>query len=131
MFKALSLLFFGFNTIRDCSNGMNRAALLGFGVSPNNPVPGDNVSLYILYDLPEPAITGGSATYSYTFNGIPFAPNVTDLCTQTKCPIETGIHNETSWSIFPSGISGKLVAEIEWHDQNDELVWCIETTWRV
>jgi hypothetical protein len=131
MFKTLMLIFSGLMSIRDCGNGMNRAALLSFGSSPANPKAGDNVTLYVYYDLPAPTITGGSATYSLTLNGIPFAPDVQPLCTQTKCPIENGIHNETSWSIFPSGVSGKIVSQIEWHDQNDELVWCVETTWRV
>ena len=131
LFKTLFLLLNGLSTIRDCGLGLNRAPLLAFDSSPANPVAGDNVSLYVLYDLPDPTITSGTATYSFSLNGIPFTPTIDDLCTQTKCPIESGIHNETSWSIFPSGISGKIVSQRAWRDQNDELVWCIETTWRV
>ena len=118
-------------SIRDCSNGLGRAPLLGFDSVPANPVPGDNVSLWVAYDLPEPPITGGSATYSLKLNGIPFPPTVEDLCTQTTCPKDTGFNNESSSSIFPSGVSGKIVSSIEWRDQNDELVWCVETTWKV
>lgn len=124
-----SLLAIG--SIRDCGNGLSRAALLGFSSSPENPVAGDNVSLWVAYDLPEPPITGGIAKYSYALNGIPFPPTEEDLCTQTMCPKEVGFNNESSSSIFPSGISGKIVSSISWTDQNDELVWCIETTWRV
>ena len=127
----LSLLLLGYAAIRDCGNGLGRAALLGFDSQPTNPVAGDNVTLWIAYDLPAPAITGGTATYSVSLNGIPFPPTVDDLCTQTDCPKDVGVHNETSWSEFPSGVSGKIVSSVSWKDQNDDLVWCVETSWRV
>jgi len=123
--------FFALQTIRDCGNGKGRAALLGFDSVPANPVPGDNVSLWVAYDLPAPAITSGIASYGFKLNGIPFAPTVEPLCEQTKCPKETGFNNESSWTIFPSGISGKIVSSISWKDQNDDLVWCVETSWIV
>lgn len=131
MLWTLLTSMFALGSIRDCSNGLGRAVMLGFSSSPDNPVPGDNVSLWVAYDLPEPPITGGIAKYSYALNGIPFPASEEDLCTQTKCPKEVGFHNETSSSVFPSGISGKIVSAISWTDQNDELVWCVETTWRV
>ena len=131
MLWPLVLLFSSLSSIRDCSNGLGRSALLGFNSEPTSPKAGDNVSLWIAYDLPPPAITGGTATYTISLSGIPFTPTVQDLCTQTKCPIETGFHNETSSSIFPSGISGKIVSQIAWRDQDDALIWCVETTWKV
>lgn len=124
-------LFAGLSSIRDCSNGQGRATLLGFDSQPVSPIAGDNVTLWVAYDLPAPAITGGTATYAFTLNGIPFPATKEDLCTQTACPKETGFNNESSWSIFPSGVSGKIVSSITWKDQNDDLVWCVETTWRV
>ena len=122
---------FALSTIRDCGNGKGRAALLGFDSSPATPVAGSNVSLWIAYDLPAPAVTGGRAEYKISLNGLPFTPTIDDLCTQTHCPKDTGFNNESSWSIFPSGISGKIVSSITWKDQNDDLLWCVETTWRV
>lgn len=130
MISALLGAIFAMSSIRDCSNGQGRAALLAFDTLPLNPVAGDNVTLWIAYDLPAPAITGGTATYAISLNGIPFTPTVEDLCTQTSCPKETGFNNESSWSLFPSGISGKIVSSITWKDQFNNLVWCIETTWR-
>lgn len=120
-----------FTTMKDCGNFLGRATNLTFDSYPLTPKAGDNVSMWIGYTLEEPPITGGIATYSYSLNGIPFSPTKEDLCTQTSCPKELGFHNETSYSIFPSGISGKIISTIQWHDQNDELVWCVETTWRV
>lgn len=126
------LKFFGvLSAIRDCGDGKGRAAVIGFDSQPTTPKAGDNVTLWVAYDLAPPAITAGTATYEFSFNGIPLTPTIEDLCTQTKCPKDTGFNNESSWNTFPSGISGKLVSSIKWHDQNDDLVWCVETSWRV
>ena len=131
MIGQLLLGFLGLQSIRDCGNGQGRAALIGYDSQPANPVPGDNVSLWVAYDLPSPVITGGTATYKVTLNGVPFTPTIEDLCTQTACPKDVGLNNESSWSIFPSGISGKIKSAISWNDQNNDLVWCVETTWTV
>ena len=131
MLRGLLTLALGLQSMRDCGNGKGRATLLGFDSTPANPAPGDLVQTWIAYELPPPSITDGTATYSFALNGIPFPPTVDPLCEQTSCPKEVGFNNETSSSPFPSGVSGKIVAQIQWHDQNDELVWCVETTWRV
>ena len=131
LLKTVLLLGAGVGSIRDCGNGLGRAVLLGFDSQPANPAPGDNVSLWIAYDLPAPAITAGTATYSVSLSGIPFPPTVEDLCTQTACPKEPGLYNETSSSLFPSGVSGKIVSQIAWRDPDDTLIWCVENTWRV
>lgn len=130
MLASLALILLGVTGMRDCGDGLGRAVLLGFGSSPESPRPGDNVSTWIAYDLPAPAITAGTATYSFSLNGIPFTPSVEDLCTQTLCPKEPGLYNETSSSIFPQ-IAGKIVAQIQWRDPDDTLIWCVENTWRV
>lgn len=129
MFGFLVFLL-GLSSVRDCGNGLGRAALLSIDSTPAQPKAGQNVTLSVVYDLPAPAVTSGTATYSYAINNIPFSPTTVDLCTQTACPIEPGVHNETSVSEFPS-ISGKIVTQIAWHDQDGELVWCVETTWKV
>jgi hypothetical protein len=120
----------GLTTIQSCGTG--RATLLGFDSQPATPVAGDNVSLWVAYTIPAPAVTNGTATYKVTLNGIPLPSTVDPLCTQTTCPKEPDtIYNETSWSIFPSGVSGKIVSRIEWADQETTPLWCVETTWRV
>lgn len=131
MLKALILLASTLTTIRDCGNGQGRAELVGFESQPASPRANDNVTLWVAYNLPAPEITDGTATYSVVYNGIPFPKTVDPLCGQTSCPKSVGFNNETSWSLFPSGLAGKLVSTIEWTDQNDDLVWCVETTWKV
>jgi hypothetical protein len=131
MLRTLLKIFGVLSTIRDCSKGEGRATSVTFDTQPTSPVAGDNVTLWIAYDLPAPAITGGTAIYSLTLNGIPFSPTKSELCKQTTCPKLVGLNNETTWDTFPSGISGKIDSKIQWYDQNDDLVWCVETTWRV
>jgi hypothetical protein len=125
----LSMLL-GLTSITSCGTG--RATLLGFDSQPSTPRAGDNVSLWVAYTLPGAPVTNGTATYTITLNGIPLPKTIDALCTQTTCPKETGVdYNETSWSIFPSGVSGKIVSRVEWADQDGDPLWCIETSWRV
>jgi hypothetical protein len=120
----------GLTTIQSCGTG--RATLLGFDSQPATPVAGDNVSLWIAYTIPGAPVTNGTATYKISLNGVPLNPTVDALCTQTTCPKESNTdYNETSWSLFPSGVSGKIVSRIEWADQDKAPLWCVETTWRV
>lgn len=123
-------LLLGLSAIQSCGTG--RATVLGFDSLPAVPVAGDNVTLWVAYTIPGAPVTDGTATYTITLNGIPIPATVDPLCTQTTCPKETGVtYNETSWSIFPSGLSGKIVSRIAWADQDAAPLWCVETTWRV
>lgn len=118
-------------TLKDCGNpATDQAVITGFGFSPSNPSPGDPTELWVEYNLKSP-IVGGSATYSFSINGIPFTPTVDDLCTQTECPKDAGWYNETSHSTFPSGVSGKIVSKIQWTNQEAQPVWCLESTFKI
>lgn len=131
MLKQLFKLLASVVTIKDCGNkDTDQAAITGFGFSPSSPSPGEQTELWVAYDL-KSAITGGTATYTYSFNGIPFSPTVDDLCSQTKCPKVIGIYNETSDSDFPSGLSGKVITSIEWANQEYQPVWCVELTFKI
>jgi len=96
---------------------------------PTDVSPGVATELTVNYNLMQP-ITGGTATYSYSFNGIPFSPTIDDLCTQTACPKDIGTLTEVSKSTFPA-VSGKIVSSIQWTDQENRNVWCVKLTFRV
>ena len=115
-------------SMRTCGEGT--ATVTGFGGGPERPKVGDNETLWVAYDLTQP-ITGGKALYDITLNYVPFPTTTEDLCTQTTCPKPVGTYNETSWSIFSGGVSGTIKSKITWKDQNDALVWCVETTLKV
>jgi len=82
----------------------------------------------VAYDL-KSDLTGGTATYTINFNGIPLPATKEDLCSQTACPKAPGSFNETSSSEFPN-VSGKITSKIAWTDQNSKPVWCVEATFR-
>lgn len=118
-------------TLKDCGNPTtDQAKITGFGFSPSNPLPDDPTELWVAYDLKSP-ISGGSVTYSFSLNGIPLPATNDDLCAQTLCPKEIGSFNETSKSTFPSGIAGKIVSKIQWKNQDDQPVWCLESTFKI
>jgi hypothetical protein len=108
----------------------DQAVITGMGFSQISPAAGDPTELWVAYDL-KSELTGGKATYSVKLNGLPFAPTVDDLCTQTSCPKLAGPQNETSHSTFPSGISGKIVSQIKWTNTTGGQVWCLETTFNI
>jgi len=115
-------------TLRNCGTSSDQATITSLGFSPENPAPGDTTYLWVAYDLKTP-ITGGTATYTTTFNGIPLPATKEDLCTQTACPKAPGSFNETSSSEFPN-VSGKVVSKIAWTNQDAKLVWCVEATFK-
>ncbi len=118
-------------TLKDCGNPTtDQATITGYGFSPLNPSPGDPTELWVAYDLKTP-ITGGTASYSITLNGLPFPATVDDLCTQTVCPKEIGSYNETSKSTFPTGVSGKIISKIQWKNQDSQPVWCLQSTFQI
>lgn len=118
-------------SLRDCGNpATDQATIVNMGFLPTNPVAGDSTQLWVNYDLYS-NITGGTATYSVTMNGIPFNPTIDDLCTQTTCPKTIASYTEISNSTFPSGISGKIVTKIQWANQNSEPIWCLESTFKI
>jgi hypothetical protein len=84
------------------------------------------MTLYTNYDVVTPAVSGGSASYSCTLNGIPVMNEVYDLCTQTACPVLEGHHADVSISTVPS-ITGSLVCKIRWTSVDQEDLLCIQT----
>jgi hypothetical protein len=128
---ALVLLMAASVSLRDCGNpSTDQAQITGMGFYPPNPVAGQETELWVAYDL-KSNLTSGKATYSASLNGIPIPPTTEDLCTQTSCPKDIGVYNETSKSTFPSGLSGKIVSKIQWTNQDSQPVWCLETTFRI
>lgn len=118
-------------SLRNCGNSVSdQAVITGYGFSPMSPSAGDPTELWVAYDL-KSELTGGTATYTYKVNGLPFSPTVEDLCSQTTCPKSTGAQNETSHSTFPSGVSGKIVTQILWKNTTNQPVWCLETTFNI
>jgi len=88
---------------------------------------GENMSLNLIYTSPT-TVTGGRVTTSMTYNFLPLTPSVADLCTSVVCPLGPGQHDGSSTYPFPSGISGTLITQIIWADENNNQLLCIKST---
>ena len=120
-------------TYRNCGSSSDLAKNLVISIVPDSPVAGQEVTTTFDYDL-EQVITGGTASYGFTFNGIPFSPTVNDLCTEQAggccpdpCPLGVGHHTDKSISTFPA-VSGKIITTIKWTDQTTQPILCVEWT---
>ena len=117
------------SSVSDCAAGKSVFQINSQGFSPEPPVAGENVTLWIDYTVPDGVtVNGGSAKYSVTYNGIPFPASTEDLCTQITCPQVPGTYNITSTSEWPSGLSGKIVTKIQWYDESGAELLCSQTT---
>jgi hypothetical protein len=135
MFKLLTLGFLPtlLATYRNCGSSGDLAKNLVISIVPDAPKAGQDVTTIFDYDL-DTVITGGTATYDFSFNGIPFSPTVNDLCVEQAggccpdpCPLGIGHHSDKSITTFPS-VSGKIITTIKWADQNGSPILCVEWT---
>jgi len=111
-------------SVSDCgANPILKITDLSF--SPTEPIPGQNGTLFTHYDAPY-EITAGIAKYTCTLNGFPVLSDTYDLCTQTKCPITVGHHDDTSESEIPN-VKGTIVCKIKWETEKTEELLCIQT----
>lgn len=128
-FFFLSLFLRGSSSVTDCGGGSTKFLIQSQGFSPEPPFPGENATLWIYYTVPDGMqVDGGSAKYSFTYNGIPFPGSTEDLCTQIPCPQVPGTFNITSTSEWPSGLSGKITSKIQWYDSDGTYLLCSQIT---
>jgi len=112
-------------TINDCSDGLSLFRIKNLAFWPNPSIPNKNSTISFSYNVPRPGLSGGTATYSGTHNGIPISSKKETICKSVTCPINAGSHN-SSWSyIFPN-LTGSLQAKIQWHASNGLELLCAE-----
>ena len=120
------------NSVTDCSKGTSVFKFTGGSLLPDPVIPGQDSSITLNAEIPPGTnINGGTAKYSFSFNGIPFAPTTEDLCSDVACPLLPGPYTNTTTSVFPSGVSGKVTTKIEWFDVNGNRLLCADVTARL
>ena len=115
-------------TVTDCStHSIFRPTELA--MSPDPPVPGQLVSLTVKFDNPGPTVTAGTSDTTIVLNGLPVASKHEELCVNTWCPIETGPNDRSTNMTWPSDhISGKLVTQNVWVDEDGTSLLCVKIT---
>lgn len=126
LFSFLALLFTSCSAIvTDCSNGLSVFKLTSMSFLPDPAVPGENSTLLLSMNVPE-VVNAGTATYTTTYNFIPFTPTVDNLCDAIACPIQAGeLHTYSSYPI-DSSLSGTIVIKIEWKDPDAKELMCVQ-----
>ena len=120
------------NSVTDCSAGKSVFQFVSGSLTPDPVVPGQNAALTLNLVLPPGTnVDAGTAKYSLSFNGIPFTPTTEDLCSNVACPLLEGPYTNTTNSVFPTGLSGKIVTKIEWLDESGTQLLCTSVTTRV
>jgi hypothetical protein len=115
--------------VSDCSEGTSLFKIQSVNFSPSVPVAGDEGTLHTVYTVPYD-ISAGAVTYKCILNGLSIYNEKYDICTQTKCPITAGTHDDYSISEIPS-VSGKLKCTILWQDMDGNELLCIDTTMKL
>lgn len=112
--------------VTDCSSGTSVFKVDALSFAPDSPVGGQNGTLHAVYEVPS-EYNAGIVKYAFTINGLPVYDESFDICTQTKCPITVGTHDDYSTSEVPA-VSGKVVGKILWTDTSDNTLLCIQTS---
>ena len=118
-------------SVVDCSRGKSLFSITSLSFQPDPVVRGQNSTLMVSMKVPE-EINGGTATYSTSYNYIPFSPTVDPLCgTTVACPIAVGTFDVRSSYPVDSSLSGSLTVKIEWKDMNGRQLLCVSLSLKV
>ena len=121
----LSVFATAFASVTDCSNAKTLFKLTSMSFSPDPPVAGQNSTLLLSMKVPE-EVTNGTVKYSTTYNFVPFAPTVEDLCDKTvPCPIASGALNTVSTYPFDNSLKGTVIFKIEWTELTGRSLLCV------
>lgn len=124
----MAVSFFNAN-LRDCSYENSIAKIESMEIDPIKSKPGDISTTWVAYDLSK-EVTGGYVNYSYWWNFRKFEPVTVDICSIQECPIEPACYNVSTTSIFP-GIPDHIEYRIEWFNQDNQPIWCVDVIYDV
>ena len=130
--KFLSLYAVLNATLKDCSSGTSLFTVNMMSLDPPNPAPGQQVAFTLDYSVPpSTVITDGTARDETTYNFIPLAPTIQPLCSNIPCPLESGRYLNTTYSMWPTGLSGTIMTRMKWLDPTGTMLICTEISGKV
>ena len=133
MMKFLVSLYAVLNaTLKDCSSGTSVFTINSMSLDPPNPSPGQKTAFFLDYTVPpNTLVTDGTTRYEVTYNFLPFSPTIEPLCANVPCPLGPGRYLNTSYSTWPTGLSGTLMTRMKWLDPVGTLLICTEISSKV
>lgn len=119
-----------FTTAVSCSDATDLAKNFVVTIDNDAPKQGEKVSTTFDFDLDAP-ITGGTAYYSATLNGLGPFTSQASLCDETAktndpCPLGVGHHHQVSTA--ENTVTGKVVTTITWYDTAGSEILCAVLT---
>lgn len=117
--------------ITDCSNGASVFKLTELALKPDPPVRNQLLDMTVKFENPGPDVVDGTVTTTVTLNFIPFQPTVEALCTNTQCPLVSGVNDRSTSSTWPDNVSGSITSKIEWTGVDGSQLLCIQIKARV
>lgn len=119
-------------TLKDCSSGTSIFSLNSMSLDPPNPAPGDRVAFFLDYSVPtSTTVTDGTARYEVNYNFIPLSPTIQPLCSNIPCPLGPGRYTNTTYSTWPTGLSGSIRTRMAWLDPSGTMLLCTEISGKV
>jgi hypothetical protein len=119
-------------SVKDCGTSNALFSISALSLSPTDPLPGDNVTLHLEYNVPPPnTINDGTVSYDITYNFIPFAPSSEPLCMNVPCPLSPGKYTNDTTSKWPTGLSGTIMSVMRWKDLSSRLLLCVQISGKV
>jgi hypothetical protein len=133
MMKFLVSLYAILNaTLKDCSSGTSVFGVNSMSLNPPNPSPGDRVAFFLDYTVPTGStVTDGTARYEVTYNFIPLSPTIETLCSNVPCPLGAGRYTNTTYSTWPTGLSGSIMTRMKWLEPSGAMLLCTEISGKV
>jgi hypothetical protein len=112
--------------LKDCGSAKSVFTLNSYSLTPAMPTPGSSVTLNLDYTVPEGVVvTGGVATYAFTYNFIPLSPTTEPLCSNVPCPLGPGTYSNHTITQWPSGLSGSFTIKNTWTDDGGAQLICL------
>jgi len=116
-------------TIRDCGVGTSVFKINSVSLTPTDPMPGELVAMNLDYTVPSGVtVVDGQAKYDITYNFMPFSPTIEPLCQDIPCPLGPGTYMNSTYSTWPSDLSGTVNTKITWLDMTGTQLLCIRLT---
>jgi hypothetical protein len=120
-----------YSSISDCSSGTSLFQLTDLALTPDPPVTNEPLHMTVVFNNPGAEVNSGTVTTSVTLNWIPFSPSTEALCTNTQCPLVTGLNDRSTSSTWPDNVNGNVQSKIEWIADDGSQLLCIKISAKV
>lgn len=135
MLRAFFLLISAFHatfaTIQNCGKGSSLFQITELSLTPDPPQRGKEIEISVKFNNPEFSVVSGTSISSVILNYTPFPKNIESLCKSTTCPIDMGNNERKATSIWPENVYGLVKSKLEWFNDNNQHLLCIEISTKV